>query len=69
MRDKGDFVPRLDTQIVSPPKITTAFSNKLPEIKRISPSGDHIGVSGGGSHLTKVRTLKVSLNWLDLLEY
>jgi len=53
MRDRGDFVPSLDTQIVSPPKIITAFSNKLPEIKRLSPSGDHIGISGGGSHLTK----------------
>ena len=68
MRDRGDFVPSLDTQIVSPPKIITAFSNKLPEIKRLSPSGDHIGISGGGSHLTKVRMQKVSFNWLDLLE-
>ena len=62
MRDRGDFVPTLDTQIVSPPKIITAFSNKLPEIKRLSPSGDHIGISGGGSHLTKVRSQKVSFN-------
>ena len=56
MRNGGDFVPNLETQIVSPPKITTAFSNMVPGHATLSSSGDHIGLSGGGSHLTKVRT-------------
>jgi len=53
MRNGGDFVPNLETQIVSPPKITTAFSNMVPGQATLSSSGDHIGLSGGGSHLTK----------------
>jgi len=53
MRNGGDFVPNLETQIVSPPKITTAFSNKASGQATLSSSGDHIGLSGGGSHLTK----------------
>ena len=56
MRNGGDFVPNLETQIVSPPIITTAFSNKVSGQATLSSSGDHIGLSGGGSHLTKVRT-------------
>ena len=56
MRNGGDFVPNLDAQIVSPPKIT-AYSNKLSDNLKLSSSGDHIGLSGGGSHLTKVNNI------------
>ena len=55
MRDAGDFVPSLETQIIPTATITKALPHKVPDITETNSSGDHIGLSGGGSHLTKVR--------------
>lgn len=53
MRDGGDFVPTLDTPIIPDAKTTSEFSNSLPGFTPTDSSGDHIGLSGGGSHLQK----------------
>ena len=54
MRDGGDFVPTLDTPIVVDTKTSSAASKSLPGFSPSGSSGDHIGLSGGGSHLQKV---------------
>ena len=54
MRDGGDFIPNLNTQIIPTARIEKELPQKIPEITETSSSGDHIGLSGGGSHLTKV---------------
>ena len=54
MRDGGDFIPTLDTPIIHHAMIGTAFSNPLPGFTGTGSSGDHIGLSGGSSHLQKV---------------
>jgi len=53
MRDGGDFVPTLDTPIVVDTKTSSAASKSLPGFSPSGSSGDHIGLSGGGSHLQK----------------
>jgi len=53
MRDGGDFVPTLDTPIIRHTMRNRAFTNPLPGFAKTNSSGDHIGLSGGGSHLHK----------------
>merc|ERR1712018_845351 len=53
MRDGGDFVPSLDTPIINHTMRNRSFTIPLPIFSKTSSSGDHIGLSGGGSHLQK----------------
>ena len=60
MRDGGDFVPTLETPIIPRDMINSAFNHPLPGFTRPDNTGDHVGLSGGGSHLQKVeRNIKI----------